>query len=371
MAAKMGKRVVMAAAAAAAVAGEGVARQDLGAWGMMMSPGGASEVVQPVGHNVPEVVMSQRPHEYVDMEALPKSLDWCDMDGKSYCTKMLNQHIPQYCGSCWAHAALSSLADRIKIARGGRGMDINLSVQYILNCGAKVAGSCFGGSHSGTYQLIHDKGFVPYDTCLQYEACSSNSPFPECKSKNFECSAVNTCRTCYVKMLPTGVQAPCVGLNHFPNATVAEYGNVTGADHMMAEIYARGPIPCSINSVPLGNYNGGIIDLPNESRKTTHVVSIVGWGETADGTRYWKIRNSWGEYWGDLGFFYIKMGENQLGIEQNCSWATPGAFTERAAFPCFEDGSNCNGSVATAVVRDPSKLSRTSRFPAIGAAELL
>ncbi len=45
--------------------------------------------------------------------------------------------------------ALSALADRIKIARGGAGDEINLSVQYVLNCGKGVAGSCWGGSHSG------------------------------------------------------------------------------------------------------------------------------------------------------------------------------------------------------------------------------
>ena len=44
---------------------------------------------------------------------------------------------------------MSALADRIKIARGGVGDDINLSIQYVLNCGGGVAGSCWGGSHSG------------------------------------------------------------------------------------------------------------------------------------------------------------------------------------------------------------------------------
>ena len=79
------------------------------------------------------------------MDELPESFNWGDVDGKSYLTKSLNQHIPQYCGSCWAHGALSSLGDRIKIARNAAGDDINLSIQFILNCGTEMAGSCHGG----------------------------------------------------------------------------------------------------------------------------------------------------------------------------------------------------------------------------------
>jgi len=36
----------------------------------------------------------------------------------------------------WAHGALSALADRIKIARNAVGDDINLSIQWVLNCGS-------------------------------------------------------------------------------------------------------------------------------------------------------------------------------------------------------------------------------------------
>jgi hypothetical protein len=90
-------------------------------------------------------IQSPLPHTYIGADELPDSFNWGDVDGKSYLTKSLNQHIPQYCGSCWAHGALSSLGDRIKIARKAQGDDINLSIQFILNCGTEMAGSCHGG----------------------------------------------------------------------------------------------------------------------------------------------------------------------------------------------------------------------------------
>lgn len=152
------------------------------------------------GHDKREVVSSALPHTYVKKHKLPKNFVWSNVSGVNYLTKNLNQHIPQYCGSCWAHGAMSALADRIKIANGkhAHSPDVNLAIQFILNCGADVAGSCHGGSHSGAYQFVYDAGFIPFDTCLIYEACSAESSEGTCaaEGKDYTCNAMNTCRTC-------------------------------------------------------------------------------------------------------------------------------------------------------------------------------
>ena len=83
---------------------------------------------------------------------LPEEFTWCNKVGVYYCTEGRNQHIPQYCGSCWAHGSVSALADRIKIARGAKGIGINPSVQHLLICG--VVRSCHGGSMDGPYQWL-------------------------------------------------------------------------------------------------------------------------------------------------------------------------------------------------------------------------
>ena len=77
-----------------------------------------SEFVLLEGHKVKDNFQSPLPNTYIDDSALPESFSWGNVDGVSYLSKSLNQHIPQYCGSCWAHGAMSALADRIKIARG-------------------------------------------------------------------------------------------------------------------------------------------------------------------------------------------------------------------------------------------------------------
>jgi len=223
---------------------------------------------------------------------------------------------------------------------------INLSIQFLLNCGGDVAGSCLGGYYTGVYQFIKDQGYIPFDTCMSYIACSSDSLEGFCSYVDTTCCNINMCRTCDNF---SGMGGKCTEIDYFPNATVAEYGMIpNNVSLIMAEIYARGPVEEAINTKPIVNYKGGVYDDENADKKTNHVVSIVGWGSVNETTierrknniSYWIVRNSWGQYWGEMGFFCIRMGMNILGIEDEVAWATPGGWTE-VNFPCTENGSNC------------------------------
>lgn len=268
---------------------------------------------------------------------LPKSFSWSNVNGVNYLTKNLNQHAPVYCGSCWAHGSVSALADRIKIMRKAAYPDIHLSIQFILNC--RLGGSCNGGDHLAAYKAITDYGSIPYEDCMVYQACSSDSAEEGCKNKkDFDCSAVNVCRTCDTFSNKGGMCSP---IKYYPNATIASFGAVRDYTNMMAEIYKNGPIACGINAEVIVDYKSGILDAPNKLKIVNHIISIVGWGyDESSGKQYWNIRNSWGSFWGELGFMRLVLGENQLGIEKNCAFAIPGSWTIDNVH-CYEDGSNC------------------------------
>jgi len=301
-----------------------------------------NEIKEMPGYTVKESVETALPSDYIDTDSLPLEFDWGNVNDISYLTQSLNQHIPQYCGSCWAHGTLSSLADRIKIQRISRGLtanmpDIGLSIQAILNCGTSIAGSCLGGSSGGVYQWVMENS-IPFSTCQTYIACSYDSEEGFCSDVDTTCKSENLCRTCTTFECDGG---GCFDIDFYPNASISEYGGVSGVEATKAELITRGPVAAFVNAIPLLTYTGGILDLPDASRSVDHIVSITGWGYDEEKGEYWIVRNSWGEFWGELGFFRVVTGDNQLGIETWNVWATPDYWTE-LNYPCYETGDNCN-----------------------------
>ena len=116
----------------------------------------------------------KNPLKWLSAEDLPESKEWNNVDGTNFLTIIKNQHIPSYCGSCWAQAASSSLSDRIKIARNAAWPEINIAEQVLISCenygtGDDVDNGCHGGYAMNAYKWMSENEITD-ETCSIYRA---------------------------------------------------------------------------------------------------------------------------------------------------------------------------------------------------------
>ena len=122
----------------------------------------------------------------VHVTEVPETWIWNNVNGTNYLTNVRNQHLPQYCGSCWAHAATSSFSDRIKIARNAAWPDINIAPQVLIDCMHTSLG-CHGGNAATAYQWM-SKNEMTDETCSIYTARGLDN--------GGVCSPMTKCRNC-------------------------------------------------------------------------------------------------------------------------------------------------------------------------------
>jgi len=268
-------------------------------------------------HGLPSAI----PSTYLAAETMPTAFDWRNHNGQCYTTRILNQHMPLYCGSCWLHAATSVLSDRIRIAslRRGATPEIVLARQVVLNCGEAdpevEAGNCSGGSAAGYFNWTAKHG-LPDDSCQEYDAT------------DHECSDYRTCMNCGKIVKPDGSWiSSCYPVERYAKWFVEEWGTMKNPTpfEIKSEVHERGPIACMVDSsfIENGNYvPGTMVTDVGKKWNFDHEIAIVGWG-VEDNKEYWIVRNSWGTFWGDDGFFRVQAGVNAIGIETECTWAVP------------------------------------------------
>ncbi|KAI6190842.1 hypothetical protein M3Y97_00162800 [Aphelenchoides bicaudatus] len=204
-----------------------------------------------------------------------------------------------FCGGCWAVASASAFSDRACISTNGQKQP-QLSAIDLISCCSKcqsVKGDgCRGGMAAYAWEYFQTNGVTTggkYNShvgCKPYPFAPKNSPMNDGNSRSTQCSS--TCEN---------------GKNY---NSEKHYG--TGSvvyslspEEIQQEIYANGPVVLYISVFEdLLTYKSGIYYHTTGGEVGAHSVKAIGWGEE-NNVPYWLIANSWGEQWGDNGFFKI------------------------------------------------------------------
>lgn len=238
------------------------------------------------------------------------------------------------CGDCWAWSATQTFESSLCVLGLGKG-DVLLSKQDTAQCcsGAACGYSvgCKAGTPSAAMRWMARAGLVTggdwnsSQGCIPYALapCSVDptdpkNPLPACHEPNppptLTCSS-----TCSNTAYPTQYAA-----DHIGGLQLDVFGLVFRGEnnsHIQRSLMLNGPV--SLGFTVMGDfptYRSGIYRHVSGSALGGHAVTLVGWGVEA-GTKYWRVKNSWSEYWGENGYFRILRDVNEAGIEGQATGA--------------------------------------------------
>lgn len=235
------------------------------------------------------------------------------------------------CGSCWAWSA-TEVAESFMCIKGQLDTGIELSKLDTASCCSGAAcgysQSCTSGTPSAAMMWIERTGVVsggafnssigcePYSLApCSVDPTDPTDPLPACHEPKppptLTCSS-----TCSNPGFKTPYASDKRGANNgwYPNGLSYRDDNNS---HAMAYMIENGPISATFSVMEdFPTYRHGIYQHVSGKFLGGHAILIVGYG-TENGTDYWTVKNSWSEYWGEGGFFRIRRGVDEVGIESH------------------------------------------------------
>ena len=230
------------------------------------------------------------------------------------------------CGSCWAFASTSTFNDRRCLVYNDQTLyspEDTLSCCSGLKCG--LSQGCNGGQPTSAWKWFVSTGVTTGGDFKDMDTGNTCNPYPFASCTHHPVDdSVPTCpvdeyqtpkctRTCLDTKYPT---------NYADDKVFAKTAyTVKGVSAIMTEIVKNGPVTAAFTVYEdFMTYKNGVYHHVTGKELGGHAVEIVGYGiDPITKEEYWKVKNSWNTDWGESGFFRIRRGTNECGIEDNIS----------------------------------------------------
>ncbi len=217
---------------------------------------------------------------------IPQTLDY-----RNIATQIRNQ---RQCGSCWAFACIGVMEMEIRRRHPEVSPDIDLSEQYLLACSN---GTCRGYFLGATLKFLVDQGTLT-ERCCRYHISDDKK---YCKS---DCTDLQTFRL-------KGYQREPDLVPMFGSGLVSPERIRT----IQQTLTDKGPlVACMAVMEDFFYYKKGVYRSVRHNFYGYHAVALVGYDQP---NRYWIVKNSWGNIWGEDGYIRVSWDDpyTRLGLE--------------------------------------------------------